>query len=394
MNHRERVLTALNHGEPDRVPVDCGGRQTTLMIETYENLKNKLGYHNIPTKLMSKVWQTVYVDESILERFSIDCRHIRPANKAPQTQSLIDTPSSDAATNKEDIFVDQWGVTRKIEGGYASIIEHPLQEATLEDLEGYAWPDPEEDYDFHGLNDLARELYDEKEFAIVGCMGSPGNLFEQSWYLRGLSEFLMDLMVNKDFAHSLLSKILEIRKKNAKLFLREVGDYLDVFQLADDLAMQNGPLMSPELYREMIKPYQIELFQFVRNLTKAKIYFHSCGSVAKLLDDLIDVGVQILNPVQVSANGMETDQLKRRFGKKLSFWGAIDTFKILPKGSIQDVQHEVKKTICDLAPGGGYVLAPVHNLQPDIPPENIIAMYQAASKYGSYPISHNYLNTG
>jgi uroporphyrinogen decarboxylase len=166
-----------------------------------------------------------------------------------------------------------------------------------------------------------------------------------------------------------------------------VGEYLDVFQLADDLAMQNGPYMSPDLYREMIKPYQIELFRFVKALTPAKIYYHSCGSVTMLLDDLIEVGVDILNPVQVSADNMETDRLKRRFGNRLSFWGAMDTTEILPNGTADDVRNEVRRIIRDLAPGGGFVLASVHNLQSDIPPENIIAMFETASQYGKYPIS-------
>jgi uroporphyrinogen decarboxylase len=287
----------------------------------------------------------------------------------------------------KNIFVDEWGVKRIIDAGYASIIEYPLQTATLEDLEAYEWPKPAEDFDYSGIRSQARRLSSEGEYAIVGNMGSPGNIFEQSWYLRGLSEFFMDLVDNKDFAHALLSKITSIRKQNAEHFLSEVGEYLDVFQLADDLAMQNGPYMSPELYREMIKPYQIELFRFVKALTPAKIYYHSCGSVTRLLDDLIDVGVDILNPVQVSADGMETDQLKHRFGNRLSFWGAMDTTEILPNGTADDVRDEVRKIIRNLAPGGGYVLASVHNLQPDIPPENIMAMFEAASQYGKYPIS-------
>jgi len=369
---------ALNHEEPDRVPADLGGRQTTFMVETYEQFKAHLGINDLPTKIMSHKWQTAYVDEQILKRFSIDCRHIRPPMKAE--------PELSETAEAKIIFVDEWGVKRIIDAGYASIIEYPLQTATLEDLEAYEWPNPAEIFDFSIIRSQALQLHSEGEYAIVGCMGSPGNIFEQSWYLRGLTEFFMDLVDNKDFAHALMSKITEIRKQNAKYFLSEVGEYLDVFQLADDLAMQNGPYMSPELYREMIKPYQIELFRFVKELTPAKIYYHSCGSVTRLLDDLIDVGVDILNPVQVSADGMETDRLKQRFGNKLSFWGAMDTTEILPNGTADDVRNEVGKIIRDLAPGGGFVLASVHNLQPDIPPENIIAMFEAASQYGKYPI--------
>ena len=379
MNSKQRVLMALDHEEPDRVPVDLGGRQTTFMIETYNRFKAHLGLNDLSTKIMSHKWQTAYVDEQILNRFSIDCRHVRPPMKVEP--ELFET----AEANIE--FVDEWGVKRTIDGGYASIIEYPMQTATLEDLEAYEWPNPAKIFDYSSIRSQTLQLYNEGEYAIVGSMGSPGNIFEQSWYLRGLTEFFLDLVDNKDFAHLLMSKITEIRKQNAKYFLDEVGEYLDVFQLADDLAMQNGPYMSPELYREMIKPYQVELFRYVKSLTPAKIYYHSCGSVTRLLDDLIDVGVDILNPVQVSADGMETDQLKQRFGQRLSFWGAIDTTEILPNGTVDDVRNEVRQIIHDLAPGGGFVLSSVHNLQPDIPPENILAMFEAASQYGKYPIS-------
>jgi uroporphyrinogen decarboxylase len=379
MNHKERVLMALDHEEPDRVPVDLGGRQTTFMVETYEQFKSHLGINDLPTKMMSHKWQTVYVDEQILNRFSIDCRHVRPPVKAE--------PEFSETAEAKITFVDEWGVKRIIDAGYASIIDYPLQTATLQDLEAYEWPNPAEIFDYTSIRNQALQLHSEGEYAIVGNMGSPGNIFEQSWYLRGLTEFFMDLVDNKDFAHELMSKITEIRKQNAKYFLSEVGEYLDVFQLADDLAMQNGPYMSPQLYREMIKPYQVELFRFVKQLTPAKIYYHSCGSVTRLLDDLIDVGVDILNPVQISADGMETDQLKQRFGNKLSFWGAMDTTEILPNGTADNVRNEVRRIIHDLAPEGGFVLASVHNLQPDIPPENILAMFEAASQYGKYPIS-------
>ena len=379
MNSKERVLMALNHEEPDRVPVDLGGRQTTFMIDSYDRFKNHLGLRDLPTKIMSHKWQTAYVGEHILNLFSIDCRHLRP--------SMRTEPEFSEADHAKITFIDEWGVKRIVDAGYASIIEYPLQTATLEDLDTYDWPNPAEILDYSGIRSQATKLHSEGEYAIAGNMGSPGNIFEQSWYLRGMTEFFMDLVDNKEFAQALMSKITKIRKQNAKYFLKEVGEYLDVFQLADDLAMQNGPYMSPELYREMIKPYQLELFRYVKELTPAKIYYHSCGSITRLLDDLIDMGVDILNPVQVSADGMETDRLKKRFGNRLSFWGAIDTTETLPNGTVEDVTNEVINRIRDLAPGGGYILAPVHNLQPDIPPDNIIAMFEAASQYGRYPIS-------
>ena len=373
-SHKERVLTALNHEQPDRVPMDLGGRQTTLSILAYENLKQYLGVSDLPTRVMSHTWRTCFVDESILEKFDIDTRHIRPASK-------VNDAVGEHLSSGNDTFVDEWGVKRQIVGDYANLIEHPLQTASLEDLDTFPWPDPADDYDFESLREPARKLYEEGEYALVGCLGSPGNVFEQAWYLRGLAEFMKDLIKNKDFAHAVMRNVLDVRKRNAELYLREVGDYIDVIQLADDLASQDNLLISPKLYQELVKPYQLELCQYVKSLTKAKIYYHSCGSITPLLDELIDNGVEILNPVQVSAANMDTRMLKQRYGKSLSFWGAIDTFDALPNGTVQDVEAEVEKRIRDLAPGGGYVLGPVHNICADVPPANVVAMYATGLRH-------------
>lgn len=370
--HKERVLTALNHEQPDRVPMDLGGRQTTLSILAYENLKRHLGLSDLPTRVMAHTWQTSFVDEQILEQFDIDTRHIRPASKVNDAiGKLLAEPGSDGT------FIDEWGVTRQVAGDYANLIGHPLLTAGIDDLETFPWPDSSDDYDFASLREPTRKLYEKGEYALVGCLGSPGNTFEQAWYLRGLSEFMKDLIKNKDFVHALMRKVLDVRKRNVELYLKEVGEFIDVVQLADDLASQENLLMSPKLYKELIKPYQLELCRHVKSLTNAKIYFHSCGSIAPLLDELIDNGVEILNPVQVSAANMDTQMLKQRYGKNLSFWGAIDTFEVLPNGSVQDVRAEVERRIGDLGVGGGYVMGPVHNICADVLPENVVAMYEA-----------------
>jgi uroporphyrinogen decarboxylase len=373
MNSKERVLMALNHEAPDRVPMDLGGRQTTLMIPAYERLKAYLGYTDIPTKIMSHIWQTVYVDEKILRHFSIDCRHIRPKNKAFSPKNPF---------TEEDVFIDSWGVGRKISGGYANLCKHPLQHAAnLDDIEKHPWPVPDEEFDYTGLREHAQALYNQGEYALVGCMGSPGNTYEQAWYIRGLSEFFLDMGMRKDMAHAILRKVVDHRKRNAELYLKEVGEFLDVIQVADDLGSQATSLMSPNMYREIIKPYQAELIAHIKKFTKAKVYHHSCGSIVNLLDDMIEIGIEILNPVQCTAVGMESDQLKKRFGDKLTFWGAIDTFKVLPKGRVDDVRAEVKKRITDLGSNGGYVLGSVHNMQIDVPPENVEAMFETALSF-------------
>jgi uroporphyrinogen decarboxylase len=385
MTPRERFLAALSHEEPDRVPLDLGGINTTLMVGTYDRLKVFLGMDELPTRLLSKTWQIVEPHERILERLSIDTRYIFPKVRLPQESSHEEIPSEAPQKTVEDRFVDEWGITRRFIMHYYEIAEHPLREArSVEDIDSYPWPNAKEYLLVEGLREQARYLRQNTVYTLVGYI--PGSLFEQAWYLRGYAELLMDFLLNKDLAHALFTRVLEVRKQNAEIFLDEVGDYLDVIQVGDDLATQDRPATSPALYREMVKPYQAELFRFVKERTPARLYYHSCGAVAPLIDDLIEIGVDALNPVQVSAEGMDTAELKARFGDQIAFWGAIDTQRVLPFGTTEQVRDEVRGRIDDLAPGGGYVLAGVHNLQPDIPPENIVAMYEEAASYGRYPL--------
>ena len=380
MTPRKRFLAALNHEEPDRIPLDLGGINTSLMIGTHDNLKQYLGMADQPTHILSKTWQIAKTPESILEKFSIDTRYIFPEINPPQ--SVVE----EKGKNETDYFIDEWGVKRRFVLHYYEMESHPLQDAKrIEDIEAYPWPDPKEFIVLDGLRQRARQMHEDTDYAIAGYMGG-ASLFEQAWYMRGYTNLLVDFMVNKELAHALLSNILSVRKKNADLYLSEAGEYLDAFQIGDDIATQDNPAMSPELYREMLKPYQAELFQYVKARTPAKLYYHSCGSVVPLIDDLIEIGVDALNPVQATARGMDTAELKRRFGNRIAFWGAIDSQKALPFGTVDDVRKEVRKRIADLAPGGGYILAGVHNLQPDIPPENIVAMYEEGASFGRYPL--------
>jgi uroporphyrinogen decarboxylase len=196
---------------------------------------------------------------------------------------------------------------------------------------------------------------------------------------------LINLIANPKFAGALLDKVVELESQMVRNMLRAAGKNVDVVLCPDDLGMQTAPLISPELYRKMIKPRHRRLFDTIKSHTKAKLLLHSDGAIAPLIGDLIDVGVDALNPVQVSAAGMgDTTGLKREFGNHIAFWGAIDTHHMLPFGSPQEVREEVRRRIEELAPGGGYVLASVHNIQAEVPPENICAMFEAAKRYGGY----------
>ena len=381
MTSRERVVAAINHEEPDRVPLDIGaGASTGIVVEGYQKLRQHLGLSadaEIPE--LNRTFRVARLDEAVMQRLGSDCRPLMIGPPARWTP-----PPTDPGT-----YVDMWGIVWRQTGYgdgcyYWELARHPLAEASVEDLECHPWPDPEDPGFTAGLAEEAKALYEGTDYAIVGDGGFK-SLWEQSYMLRGLEQMIMDLVLNPEFVSALFAKLLEINIAVTGRFLDAVGPYIQVFRASDDLAIQQGPLMSPTTFRTLFKPLYRRYLEFVRSKTEAKIFFHSCGNVVDLLDDLIEIGVEIINPVQVSAMG-DTAALKARFGDRVVFWGGIDTQHVLPHGTTEDVEAEVRRRIRDLAPGGGYVVAAVHNIQPDVPPENIVAIAEATRRYGTYPL--------
>lgn len=367
LTSRERVRLALNHEETDRVPVDLGGSDcTTITVKAYDLLKEHLGLKG-DTKVFSRRFQSVLVPEELQRMLHCDVRVI------PYKASSRDRSRSTAGTT----YTDEWGLHYKSDGLYYNIINAPLKDATLGDLETYDWPDPSDPDRVKGVAEEARHWHDHSTYALLGP-GISCSLFEQCWYLRGLEQLFIDFVLNKAFAHALLRKVLDIRKVMYGNFLRETGKYLDVIYVADDIAMQSGPMMSLDMFREMIKPYYKEYFGFLKERTGAKLLYHCCGGVEPFLEDLIEVGCDILNPVQTGAAGMDPVHLKEAYGDRIVFWGGVDTQRILPNGTPKEVQEETAKMIDIMGRGGGYVLAAVHNIQHDTPPENIMAMLDTA----------------
>ncbi len=379
MTPRERVWAALNHQEPDRVPLDIGGgASTTIIEEGYEELKTHLGVEAEP-RILNKIFRMARLDESVMQRLGSDCRPLGikpPLNWTP--------PPAEPGT-----FTDLWGITWRQahygKGYYWEMHRHPLAEASVEDIESYAWPDFEDPGFFAGLAEDAKELYENTDYAIMADGGFK-SFWELGYMMRGFERSLTDLALNPEFTIALMNKLLEINLKMTGRFLDAVGPYIQIFRAGDDLATQKGRLMSPETYAAVLKPVYKKFFDFVKSKTDAKIFFHSCGNAVPVIDDLIEVGVDILNPVQVAAMG-DMAEAKARFGDKMVFWGGIDTQRVLPYGSPEDVHEEVKRRIGELAPGGGFVVAAVHAIQPDVSPENILAMAEATRKYGTYPLS-------
>lgn len=370
LTSRERIRLALNHQETDRIPVDLGGSDcTTITLKAYKNLKKHLGFKD-DAKIFSRRFQTVRVAEELQRMLHCDVRVI------PYRPSVRDQ----AQTIAGDTYTDEWGLDFQSDGLYFNIINAPLKDAKIGDLERYDWPDPSDPERVKGVAEEARYWYDHSTYALLGP-GIACSLFEQCWYLRGFEQFLLDLIMDKEFAHALLRKVLNIRKIMYGKFLENAGKYLDVIYVADDIAMQSGPMMSLDLFREMIKPYYEEYFGFLKSRTEAKLFYHCCGGIEPFLKDLIDIGCDILNPVQTAAAGMDPIQLKETYGDKIVFWGGVDTQHILPNGTTKEIQEATVKMIDIMGAGGGYVLSAVHNIQPDTPPENIMTMLDTAFHY-------------
>lgn len=369
MTHRERVLTALAHEEPDRVPIDLGStRNSSIVLNGYLRLKEHFGVSG-PTVLTNRMMQSVDVDEQVLQALDIDVRGIYPGGPPPV---ILD----------DNRYRDEWGVerVRSGEGQYFDQVAFPLSGSiTTADIARYPWPDPDNPAWTRGLKERVRRLREQSDCAIVLNLPSP--CVHTSQYLRGFEDWFVDFASDRRLLACLFDAVLEVSLSVCRNILREVGEDVDVLMTADDLGLQNGLMVSPAAYRELIKPRHEKFIRQMHEMSPAKVLFHSCGSVADIMDDLVEIGVEILNPVQVSAAGMEPSALKRKWGNRLSFWGAIDTQHVLPYGSVADVEAEVERRIEQLGRGGGYVLGAVHNIQPDVPMENVLAMFQHAREY-------------
>jgi uroporphyrinogen decarboxylase len=375
MTHRERVLAALNHREPDRVPLDLGGsRSSSLVFEAYEKLERHLGGSE-PPRTYSRWLNVAHASERMLQAFDIDTRSVSPGG--PDFRPDVDFPDGS--------YRDEWQVVRTRPAGalYYDLSKPPLAgEVDVVDVERFPWPDPHDPGRTRGMAEAARRLHAETDYAVVLTM--PGGIVHQAQFLRGFEDWFADLIANPSLFQALMEKLADLWIEMARDELDAVGEHVDVCFFGDDMAFQDGPMMSMDLYRKMIKPHHRRLFGYLRARTSAKIAYHTCGSVVHLIPDLIELGVDALNPVQVSAKGMDSRRLKQEFGKDIAFWGGIDSQRVLPFGTPAEVAAEVKKRIDDLGPGGGYICCGVHNIQADVTPEKICAMYETARRYGGY----------
>lgn len=361
-------MAVLRHELPDRMPVDLGSTAvSSIHQQANDALKDLLGIE--ADEPVHDVIQGIVVpDEQILQRFGVDLRRVALRQSSATAAGLL--------SGNEDTYLDEWGIRRQRTDLYWEIVEHPLADAKVENLRHYPWPDPHDPCRVASLADEARYLHEQTEYALVADFLG-GGIFEQALWMRGFERFMMDLVSDESFATALLDTLLELYIEFYDVYLEAVGPYVQIVALGDDLGMQTGPLISPALYRRLIKPRHKELYDFIHSRTEAKIMHHTCGSVFPLVQDLIDVGVDILNPIQTSARRMDPAALKREFGEQLVFHGGIDVQQILPFATPERVREEVQRIVATLGQGGGHIFAPSHNIQADVPPENVLAMYEA-----------------
>jgi uroporphyrinogen decarboxylase len=377
MTPRECFHAAMNHEQPDRLLLDMGKHIGSIHRRAYIKLREHLGDDSLVNEnlILDRMAQTVVPDESLLRRFDIDFRWI--------------VPNWVQVTEREDVpgYIDMWGVPYKAteDWDHCVVDGAPMREATIETLDDFQWPDPNDPEQFRGLRDKARHLYENTDF-VIGADAIKAGVLMNSLQMRGYDKFFMDLALDVPFAEAIMDRILNTLKEMWSRYMDEVGEYVQVAYVTDDLGSQSSLLISPRMFRQLLKPRMKELHEHIKSCADVKLMFHSDGAVLPLANDFVDMGVDILNPVQTSVSGLEdTFALKENFGDRLSFHGAIDVQQMLPNASTQELEDEIARRVYDLGRRGGYVLAPCHNIGHDIPPENVVTLFEKAREFGNDP---------
>ena len=384
MTPRERVLAAIAHEEPDRVPIVLGvSNATGIKMRPYRELKRSLGIEAADEYLYR--WPelgTAQVDEETLVRLHSDVRGVLDLEPAWVLERNAGRPP-------HDDYINSWGSGASEVGPddwFPSVC--PMASAiTIAEIQDYPWPDMDDPTRVAHVAAEAARLAEENRYAI---MATPWLLFplERAFAMQGMETFLMNLVLHPDFSEALLWKIQERCKVLMGHLLAALGDNVDIIKIGDDLGAQENLLMSPDMYRRILKPIHADYIRFIRERTSAKVFFHTDGDVFTLLDDFVEMGIDILNPIQTSAGKMANlEELKAGWGDRLTFCGGIDTQRILPTGTPDEVRAEVRRVIGILGPGGGYMVSSVHTVMNDVPAENVLAMVDAVEEYGTYPIA-------
>jgi uroporphyrinogen decarboxylase len=372
MEHRERVLAALSHKEPDKIPIDLGSTiNSSMVVESYEKLIQHFGF-NSANRLCNRMMRTVQMDEAILKTLDIDTRGVFMGGPLLGREQELG----------QDRYRDFWGIVRRKpeDSYYYDLVASPLAgEISISDVLNYPWPDPDDPGFTRDLKSRVRWLRENTDAAIV--LQLPPAFIHPTQFLRGFEDWYCDFALHSKVMEPLFDAVLEITLRITQNALKEVGREVDVVCVAEDIGTQDRLMISHDHYRKYIKPRHGKFFRQIRDLSPGKLLYHSCGCITSIIEDLIDMGVEALNPIQVTAPGMIPSELKRKYGCHLAFWGGIDVQFLLPKGTVAEVEKKVEELIEELGSGGGYILSMTHNIQPDVPLENMLAPFQHARSY-------------
>ncbi|GHU61324.1 uroporphyrinogen decarboxylase [Clostridia bacterium] len=375
MNSRERFRAAIDHREPDRVPIDLGGDMHNGLAEVlYKNLLKYLGEDD-EVRIYDHMQHLAIIKESVLERLHVDTRYIA-ANAGAGFERIVASDGS---------WADEWGIKRINVGLYDETIGNPLADITFEKLKNYKLPDPSDQARYAGLKEKAKSLYESTEYAILGS--SAASFFYLTSELVGYQEYMEKLLLDTELIEALVDRMLEWQLEFFDHYLDEIGEYIDMVWIGDDWGTQIAPLMSPQLFRDIfMKRYKV-FTKFIKSKADVKIALHSCGSIIWALDDLADAGIDVIHPMQGDAKGMDDPAaLSEKYGNQFVVYSNLRNQTLLPRGTVDEVRKDVREKIQAWAPGGGYIMSCGHNIQADVPPENLLAVIDETLESGIYPI--------
>ncbi len=386
MKSRERINFTLNHNEPDKIPLDFGGNQSGIHIKAYKKLLDYLNIEDKEIFTYDFIQQLAAPCEELLERFNIDTRYIRPLGGMVKIDDF-ELEYEGKYVGAYDQFGCFWGnnANKKLdEILYYDPVIHPFEDfKTVQEIQEFNWSDGKDKSSFEGLRAYARKLHETTNYALVSA--PTGCIYEYTTFLFGFSKALRHLKKKPELIIAAMEGLLKYWVDYNITFLNEVGECLDVLCINGDLAEQAGPIMDLRTYEKLIKPIERRLSEKVHELADIKINYHCCGSIPQFIPHFADIKYDAVNPVQISAFDMEPCSLKKRFGKKITFWGGMcNTQATLPFGTLEQIRMEVKRNFECLKPGGGFVAANVHNVTAEVPAENIVAMFDAANKFRNY----------
>jgi uroporphyrinogen decarboxylase len=378
MTPRENFVAAMERKNPEWVPLDMGKHIGSIHKTHYPDLVPLLPDVDLKNGdlILDRMAQTIVPDEALLEKFGVDFRWL--------------VPNWVQVSERQDVdgYVDMWGVPYKGAGGdHYAVDGAPLKDADdIADIENHCWPDPNDPAQFAGLRERARELFENTGY-VIGADSIKAGPLMSCLQIRGYEQFFIDMVINPEFSDALMNKVTDLLNQMWSRFMAEAGEFVQIAYVTDDLGTQTSLLLSPKLYRKRVKPFHQRLHRHIKSLAKVKLMMHTDGAVLPLIEDLIETGVDILNPVQTSTASMDdTAALKEKFGDRLAFHGAMDVQQMMPNATIDELKWEIARRMKDLGHDGGYIIAPCHNIGHDIPPKTTVAFFELVREFGRYPI--------